>query len=185
MPVLAYYVLHALLPMFFHAGSVYDEKGAYDEWWSVENEESFSRAEHCLVQQFLDSTKSDASQEEAKAMAAQVMTQNFILAPSFEAFKNSLEESRYSMSNFSLHHNFPADSKQVFYAAHMMALCDETDTAQNSFIYRMFNEELSDFYRQNVPFYNFREYEDQISDCQPAPANELSKLRRCRIWNEY
>ncbi|KAH6944003.1 hypothetical protein HPB50_001159 [Hyalomma asiaticum] len=120
-------------------GSVFDEKGAYDEWWSVENEESFSRAEKCLVQQFLESTKSDASQDEAKAMAGQVMNQNFILAPSFEA------------------------------------LCEETDTAQNSFIYRMFNEELSDFYRHNVPFYNFREYEDQVSDCEPAPANELSK----------
>ncbi|XP_075732819.1 uncharacterized protein LOC119162035 [Rhipicephalus microplus] len=185
MPVLAYYVLHALLPMFFHAGSVYDENGAYDEWWRFENEEGFARAERCLVRQFLESTKSYASKEEAKSLGARVMNQNFILAPSFEAFKNSLEESRYSMSNFSLHHNFPADSKQVFYAAHMMALCDETDTAQNSFIYRMFNEEFSDFYRQNVPFYNFPEYEDQISDCEAAPANELSKLRRCRIWNEY
>ncbi|XP_065292557.1 neprilysin-1-like [Dermacentor albipictus] len=184
-PVLAYYVLHALLPMFFHAGSVFDERGAYDEWWNVENEESFSRAEQCLVQQYLESTKSDASQEEAKAMAAQVMNQNFILAPSFEAFKYSLEGSRYSMSNFSLHQNFPADSKHVFYAAHMMALCDETDTAQNSFIYRMFNEELSDFYRHNVPFYNFPEYEDQVSDCEPAQANELSKIRHCRIWNPY
>ncbi|KAK8775500.1 hypothetical protein V5799_031155 [Amblyomma americanum] len=63
------------------------------------------------------------------------------------AFESSLEASGYSMLNFRLHPNFLADSKQVFYAAHMTALCDETDTAQNSFIYRMFNEDLFDFFR--------------------------------------
>ncbi|XP_077509628.1 endothelin-converting enzyme homolog [Amblyomma americanum] len=185
MPVLAYYVLHALLPMFFQAGSVFDERGAYNEWWNFENEESFARAEDCLVQQYLESSRVDASRDEAKGMAAQVMKQNFIIAPSFRAFESSLEASGYSMLNFRLHPNFLADSKQVFYAAHMTALCDETDTAQNSFIYRMFNEDLFDFFRQNVPFYNFPDYEDQVSDCEPAQANELSRIRHCQIWNTY
>ncbi|XP_077529284.1 uncharacterized protein LOC144141615 [Haemaphysalis longicornis] len=113
------------------------------------------------------------------------MKQNFLLAPSFAAFKTTLEASGYSALNFSLHRNFPANTKQAFYAAHMMAVCDETNTAQNSFIYRMFNEDLSEFYRHNVPFYNFPDYEDQLSNCDPAQANELSKLRHCRIWNLY
>ncbi|EEC05326.1 hypothetical protein IscW_ISCW003765 [Ixodes scapularis] len=126
-PVLAYYILNALLPMFFQDGSVFDETGSYNEWWTIENEESFFRAERCLLQQYSKSVNSDLQQ----------------------------------------------------------AVCDETETAQNSHLYQMFNEDLSDLYRVNIPFYNFPEYEKAVASCREPEASVLAKIQYCWIWNPY
>ncbi|KAM7304329.1 neprilysin-21 [Ixodes scapularis] len=184
-PVLAYYILNALLPMFFQDGSVFDETGSYNEWWTIENEESFFRAERCLLQQYSKSVNSDLQQDEMRSLAAQIMSQNFLVSPSYEAYKRSLKKSGFNLSNFSLYESYPADVKQVFYLAHMTAVCDETETAQNSHLYQMFNEDLSDLYRVNIPFYNFPEYEKAVASCREPEASVLAKIQYCWIWNPY
>uniref|UniRef100_V5H8L5 Putative m13 family peptidase n=1 Tax=Ixodes ricinus TaxID=34613 RepID=V5H8L5_IXORI len=184
-PVLAYYILNALLPMFFQDGSVFDETGSYNEWWTIENEESFFRAERCLLQQYSKSVNSDLQQDEMRSLAAQIMSQNFLVSPSYEAYKRSLKKSGFNLSNFSLYESYPADVKQVFYLAHMTAVCDETETAQNSHLYQMFNEDLSDLYRVNIPFYNFPEYEKAVASCSEPEASVLAKIQYCWIWNPY
>ncbi|XP_064457736.1 endothelin-converting enzyme homolog isoform X2 [Ornithodoros turicata] len=179
-PVLTFYVLHALMIYFFQDGSTLGNRGL--EWWTVETEEGFFRAESCLIEQYLSSVGSNTQQGDSNSLAVHILSHNFLIEPAFVLYNRLFKHSGYDTESFTLHESFPATSKEVFFISYMLTMCRASYAAQSSMLY---NDAvyLHELYRVNLPFFNFQEYREMAASCNMKQLATLSQIKYCEVWH--